>query len=399
MRYSFANCVLDLERHLLERGGEAVRTEPQVFDLLHLLVQNAGLLVSRDRIIDEIWGGRIVSESTISARINAARKAVGDSGRNQAVIKTITRRGLQLVVPVRQEGGGTVLTIPSGDSPEDRQIIRFTQSRDGTQIAYATSGHGSPLMRAGHFLTHLELDWNSVIWRPYLDALGAKHQLVRFDQRGTGLSDATLNNPSLENYVADLKAVADAAELERFPMVASSQGVPIAVRFAAENPDRVSCLILYGGYTKGRQIRNGKHSTSKAEAMQTLVQEGWGKPQSAFMVAFTALFCPDATHEQLRSLVDMQLNSTSPDNALRIRTAIDRFTVADVLDKVQAPTLVIHARDDSVHPLSEGQRLASGIPGAEFVMLESANHLCLPTDPVWPVYVGAIEEFLERHNL
>jgi DNA-binding winged helix-turn-helix (wHTH) protein len=335
MRYNFSNCVLDTERHLLFKDGEPVNTEPQVFDLLHLLVSNAGILVTRDQIVEEIWDGRIVSESSISARTNAARKAVGDSGKEQAIIKTVTRRGLQLVATVSRDNEETSVPPPLHS---DRQRVRFAKSSDGTNIAYATSGSGPKIMRAGHFLTHLEMDWKSLIWRPYLDALGQDHTLVRYDQRGTGLSDPSVSNLDLECHVADLEAVANAAGLVRFPLIALSQGVPVAIQFAVRNPERVSCLILYGGYAEGRAIRDGGQSSGAAEAMMTMMREGWGNPQSAFMGAFTSLFCPGASQEQLADLVELQLASTSPENAGQIRMAIDRFTVLDQLDNVKVPT-------------------------------------------------------------
>ncbi|WP_412050357.1 alpha/beta fold hydrolase [Hoeflea sp. Naph1] len=393
MRYSFSNCVLDSDRHLLVRDGKQVRVEPQVFDLLHLLVRNAGVLVTRDQIIDEIWGGRIVSESSISARINAARKAVGDNGKEQSIVKTVPRRGLQLGTSVSMDREGEPAPSPA---LSDRQRVRFAKSDDGTSIAYATSGHGPMIMRAGHFLTHLEMDWKSLIWRPYLNALGQDHTLVRYDQRGTGLSDPILSNTVLDSHVADLEAVANAAGLDRFPLIALSQGVPIAIQFAANHPERVSCLVLYGGYTEGRALRDGGQSSEAADAMMTLMREGWGKPESAFMRAFTSLFCPEASLDQLADLVDMQLASTSPENAGRIRMAIDRFTVVDQLENIQVPTLVIHSRNDSVHPLSEGQKLASNIARAELVVLESANHILLPGENAWSEWARATLEFLDR---
>ena len=395
MRYWFSTCVLDTDRHLLIRDGQPVKTEPQVFDLLHLLVRNAGLLVTRDQIVTEIWNGRFISESSISARTNAARKAVGDNGKEQAIIKTVTRRGLQLVTPVSTDGADEPEAVPALG---DRQRVRFATSQDGTKIAYATSGNGPKIVRAGHFLTHLEMDWNSLIWRPYLDALGQHHTLIRYDQRGTGLSDREMSSVDLESYVADLEAVVNSAGLDRFPLVALSQGVPVAIQFAARHPERVSCLVLYGGYAEGRTLRDGGQSSEAADAMMTIMREGWGKPESAFMRAFTSLFCPEASQEQLADLVEMQLASASPENANRIRMAIDRFFIVDQLENIQVPTLVMHSRNDSVHPLSEGHKLASNIPGAEFTVLESTNHTLLPGEPAWSEWVRETLEFLERNS-
>lgn len=393
MRYQFADCILDVERHELSLSGQPVALEPQVFDLIHLLVRNAGNLVSQDEILNEIWGGRVISDSALSSRVNAARKAVGDSGREQRIIKTIPRRGFQLIIPVESESTADTGVAPQ---PEIRQTVRYTTSHDGTVLAYAISGSGPKVMRAGHFLTHLEKDWHSPVWRPYLDAIGSHHTVIRYDQRGTGLSDRELRAPTLENYVADLKAVADAAGLERFPLIGTSQGVPIAIHFAANNPERVSRLILYGGFALGRMLRDSDDVADEANALLTLIRAGWGKPESGFMVAFTSVFCPGASHEEIANLVDIQLASTTPDNAARIRGAFDRFSVIDLLEKVRAPTLVIHARNDSLHPVSQGQLLASKIPDAEFLEVESSNHIALPSDPVFQEIVTAELEFLAR---
>lgn len=393
MRYAFSHCVLDIDKHLLTRDGKQVKIEPQVFDLLHLLVENAGKLVTRDRIIQEIWGGRIVSESTISARINAARSAVGDTGKRQAVIQTVSRRGLKLVQPVSTEDtDSTVDPVVIND----HQRIRFAKSTDGTSIAFTHSGKGPPIVRTGHFLTHLEMDLNSAIWRPYIDAFSREHTLVRYDQRGTGLSDPCPPCLDLDCHVDDLKSVVDSAGLERFPLIALSQGVPVAVRFAAANPERVVSLVLYGGYVEGRALRDGGSAASSAQAMMTMLKEGWGKPNSAFMNAFTSLFCPGASQEELADLVQLQLCSTSAEMACLLRNAIDHFDVADDLAKVEVPTLVIHSRNDSVHPLSEGRKLTSSIPNADMIVLESNNHILLPNEISWSEYISETLNFTER---
>jgi len=398
MKYHFANHTLDVERHEFCRDESPISIEPQVFDLLHLLVQSAGLLVSRDQLVDEIWGGRIVSESTISARINAARRAVGDSGKDQKVIKTIARRGIQFVADVEVEEKSKQFDTAdaAGSQKKSNQTVRFVTSNDGTEIAFATSGNGPPLLRASHWLTHLEFDWHSPVWRPLLDALGANSTVVRYDQRGTGLSDRSLRGSNLEDFSADLEAVADAAGLDRFPIFAASQGVPVAIHFAAHYPERVSKLVLYGGYVEGAVIRDANTDNNTSEAILTLIRNGWGQPESAFMKAFSSLFMPTATPEQIDSFVKMQLASASPENAAKIRSAVDRFSVVDLLEKIKAPTLVIHARNDAVHPLKQGQLLASGIPNAQFLQLESNNHAPLPHEDAWGVMISATLDFLSE---
>lgn len=391
MRYHFANCVLDTASHSFARDGALVPLEPQVFDLLHLLAARAGELVTRDELIDAVWNGRIVSEATISSRINAARNAVGDTGKDQRVIRTIPRRGFEMVVDVSGD--------PAPRATDDdmlTQTVRYTASADGTLLAYAISGSGPPLMRAGHFLTHLEKDAHSSVFRPSIEMFSAQHRLIRYDQRGTGLSQTDVGELSLQAYADDLLAVADAAGLDRFPIFATSQGVPIAVHVAVSHPERVSRLVLCGGFAQGRLVRDENYSRDEAEVLMTLVRMGWGKPESAFMSAFISMFCPDASRAERASLVESQVASATPEMAARVRMTIDRFDVVDILPMVRAPTLVIHASGDALHPVSQGRLLASKIPGAEFRLVESNNHIFLKSTPAWDEIMSATLEFLRR---
>lgn len=402
MQYDFADCRLDIKRHELLRDNVAIPIEPQVFDLLHLLVRNVGYLVTQDQMIEDVWKGRVVSDSTLSARINAVRKAVGDNGKDQNIIKTIPRRGFQLVVSVRDSvepngaetsGGQTEINGPTN---AQRQKVRFATSADGTQIAYATSGSGPPVMRAGHWLTHLELDWHSPVWRPTLDELGRDNTLIRYDQRGTGLSDRDVATLDVKVFAEDMKAVADACGLDRFPIVASSQGAPISIYFATQYPEQVSRMIFWGGFSQGWAVRDGGVNANTPDPFGTLIQGGWGLPESAFIQAFTSLFFPGATGEQIKSMVAMQAASASPEMATRLRAALTHIDVFDLLAKIQVPTLVMHAQNDSVHPLSQGKLLASQIADAEFMMVESFNHVALPQEEAWQDMIKATLEFLHR---
>jgi DNA-binding winged helix-turn-helix (wHTH) protein len=374
---------------VFSRSGEPVPLEPQVFDLLALFLRHPGELVDRDQMIEEVWNGRIVSEATMSSRINAVRHAIGDNGTAQAMLQTVPRRGFRFVVPVIAMAGSDAPTPPA--KLNDTQVIRVATSRDGTHIAYATTGYGPPLLRAGHWLTHLELDWTSPIWRPLLDRLGQSFTLTRYDQRRTGLSEAG-TDLSLDTLVDDLEAVADAAGLDRFPIFAASQGVPVAIAFAARRPERVTGLVLYGGYAQGRALRSTEEERQNAEAALTLIRQGWGRSGSAFAAAFATIYLPDGSKEELQNMVEMQLASATPENVVAMRLAIDAFDVTPLLSQVTAPTVVIHAREDSVQPVAQARLLAGGIKGARLHVLESRNHVPLPRDPCWNEIMQAVEQ-------
>lgn len=392
MRYCFGRCELSDDTHELRYDGAPLAVEPQVFDLLQYLVSHAGLLVSRDELVEAVWGGRHISDAAISSRISAARAAVGDDGGRQEVIKTVPRRGFRFVADVEVIGDSA--PAPGLDAPDEQgQRIAFCRSSDGTQIAFAMTGTGPPLVRAGHWLTHLESDWHSPVWRPVLDELDRDFQVVRYDQRGNGLSDWDVDDLSLEAFVTDLEAVIDAAGLDTFDLYGLSQGVPISIAYAVRNPDRLRHLILHGGFVRGRLLRGTAEEIDQGKALLTLITHQWGKEGSPFIQAFASMFLPDGTKEQISSLAQLQRTTTSPQNAARLRAAVDSLDVSELLDKVTTPTLVIHARNDGVQPLDQGRKLAAGIKGAEFVMLESPNHITLEHEPAWPILFDHIRRF------
>lgn len=393
MRYKFGQCELTPAARELRVAGALRPVEPQVFDLLHHLVKEHERVVPTDELIDVVWNGRIVSESAINSRISAARSAIGDDGQRQEWIKTVRGRGFRFI-------GAVTAVIPApaaGEAPESgasgRQRIAFCRSADETRIAYATMGNGYPMVKAGHWLTHLEHDVKSPIWRPFLDELGRHFSLVRYDQRGNGLSDWDVADFSLDRFVDDLEAVVEAAGLDRFALYGMSQGAPIAIAYICRHPERVSHLILQGGYEKGRLVRSAS-DREQGEAIITLIKHGWGKRGSAFIDAFATLFIPGGDREQIDSLVDLQRLTTSPENAASLRRAVDGFDVSAMIAKVNAPTLVMHARDDGVQPLEQGRQLASKIRQSEFVLLESRNHVILPQEPAWRIMFNEIERFV-----
>jgi len=392
MTYKFANCLIDPDKHLFLRDERPIHVEPQVFDLLLALVEKQGRLVTKDELVETVWQGLSVSDATISARINAARKAAGDTGRAQAIIKTVHGRGFQLNVEVTKTEAAPQQPV---SMRSNTQNIQFTRSSNGARIAFSKGGDGPPLVRVAHWLSHLELDWHSPVWRPLIEILEAKNTLYRYDQRGTGLSSRELEGADLDAFTDDLKAVADANNLERFPIFAASQAVPVAIRFAQKYPERVTGLILYGGYAKGRALRKAAQGDIDEETILGLIRAGWGKTASPFVNAFSTLFMPDATPAQLDSFVKMQTETISPENAALLRMTIDRFDVSAILNSVNTPTLVIHAISDAVQPVEQGRILASEILGARYISLESRNHVPLPQEKSWALMMHEVQVFLD----
>ena len=357
-----------------------IALEPQVFDLLVYLVQNRDRVVSKDDLIAAVWGGRIVSESTLTSRINAVRKAVGDSGEEQRLIRTIARKGFRFVGEVTEsakpsEPAAVGQTAPPAAPANPQHEIRFCTASDGVRIAYALVGQGPPLVKAANWLNHLEYDWQSPIWSHLLHALAREHRLIRYDARGNGLSDWNVDDLSFDAFVRDLESVVEAAGLDKFALLGISQGCAVSIAYAVRHPERVSRLVLYGGFARGRRKRGSQQEIEGADAIATLMRQGWGQENPAFRQMFTSLFIPGGTAEQMQWFNDLQRITTSPDNAVRIRRTVDEIDVFDLLPLVKAPTLVLHCRNDAVQPFDEGRKLAAGIPGARFVALEGRNHL------------------------
>lgn len=388
MIYRFGDYALDLRSHLLRRGGEEIALEPQVFALLACLIERRDRLVTKDELVETVWGGRIVSDATLSSRISAARQAVGDSGERQAVIRTVPRLGFRFLPEVAREAGACAAR------PAVAQPLRYCTTPDDIQLAYALAGEGPPLVKAANWLNHLEFDWHSPIWQPLITELSAYRRLLRYDSRGTGLSDRSVEDLSFPSLVTDLETVVEAARLPSFALLGISQGAAIAIDYAVRHPQRVTHLILWGGFARGRRQRGAAAEAAESEAFVTLIRQGWGKEGSTFRKMFAALFLPEATEEQARAWTEMQRLSATPEVAARLREAIDRLDVSALLPRVRTPTLILHSAREEVAPLSEARFMAARIPEAELVLLDSANHLVLSHEPAWPQAVAAIRAFL-----
>ncbi|MBW3619938.1 MAG: alpha/beta fold hydrolase [Actinobacteria bacterium] len=276
-----------------------------------------------------------------------------------------------------------------------RQTIRFCTSPDGVRLAFGLHGSGPPLVRVATWMTHLQRDWDSPLWRHWLHGLADGRTLVRYDERGSGLSDRDVTRFSLDAWVEDLEAVVDAAGLERFSLLGLSNGGAVATAYAVRHPERVSHLVLCGSFAQGRLRRDpSSGARAEAEALLSLIRVGWGQANPAFRRAFTTLFVPDATQEQMTWFDELQRISASAETAARMRLAREEVDVAGLLEQVVTPTLVLHAQDDAAVPFDQGRTVASAIPAARFVPLEGRNHILLADEPAWDVFLRELEAFL-----
>jgi DNA-binding winged helix-turn-helix (wHTH) protein/pimeloyl-ACP methyl ester carboxylesterase len=395
VQFLFGDHSLDIDRRELRRGSALIAIEPQVFDILVYLVQNRDHVVSKDDLIAAVWNGRVVSESTLSSRITAVRRAVGDTGDQQALIRTIARKGVRFVgtvdEPPQQRKAGAAAPLRPTVPPAPRQEIQFCTTRDRVRVAFTEVGRGPPLVKAANWLAHLEHDWQSPLWNRLFHALVAGHRLVRYDERGTGFSDREVPDISFDAFVRDLEAVVDAAKLDRFALFGASRGCSVSIAYAVRNPHRVSRLVLYGGYARGRHRRG---TSGQADALLTLFREGFVPENRSIRQMLKYAIFPGATEEQLRWFNDLQHSAVSPEIAVRLRQATFDIDVSDLLPRVSVPTLVLHCRDDPAEPFEEARRIAAGIPNSRLVALEGPNHLILDSDPAWERLREEIMTFL-----
>lgn len=317
----------------------------------------------------------------VEGKLGVTYRALGEQS-----LKNMPRPVAVYAAEFGSAGGGTT-------TPALRQEIKYCRAPDGTRLAYAKVGQGPVLVKTANWLSHLELDWDSPAWRPLIRGLAHRRTLIRYDARGNGMSDWDVDEISLDAWVSDLECVVEANKLERFPLLGMSQGCAVAISYAVRHPERVSHLILYGGFAVGAKHRNlTAEQLEQLAAMRTLTRLGWGADNPAFRQMFTTQFMPDATKEQWDSFNDLQRQSGSADCAVRYLEAVANMNVVDQLPKVQMPTLVLHVRDDARVPIDLGRQMAAGIPGARFVAMPGRNHVMLEGE-------SAMARFLEEVGL
>lgn len=388
---SFGGFTLDPLRFRLCRSGAPVHLEPQVFDVLRYLVEHRDRVVPKEELLDEVWGSRFVSESTLTTRIKTARRALGDDGDSQTWIRTIRRRGYQFI--------GDVLDVDESPGASHGsavpESIGFARGADGVRIAYASSGSGPPLVKAANWMTHLGHDRSSPVWGHWLDVLAGENQLVRYDERGCGLSEWEVPSLSFEDWVRDLEVVVDSAGLDRFALLGISQGAAVAVAYAVRHPERVERLVLVGGYAAGRAVRATNAADSAAAALDIeLAQVGWGRTDAAFRRVFAMQFYPQGPAAMWEAFDALQCRTTSAANAVRFLETFSRIDVRACAPDVRAPALILHSRDDHRVPFANAELLHQLIPRSRLVSLPSANHLLTADEPAWSIVVDEVRSWL-----
>jgi len=399
--YWFGQYALDADRRQLSHDGRRVDVEPQALELLCHLVEHRGRVVPDKELRDRLGHGQAVSEAALATSLRTARQAIGDSDTRQQMIRAVPPHGYRFVAQATPASPLPVATaaapgVPAG-AEADHEVIRFCRSADGTRIAYARTGEGPPLVKTANWLTHLDLDRTNPLWAHWFDGLTRGRQLIRYDERGCGLSSWDMGSFTLDDLVADLDAVADAVGLDRFPLLGVSQGSAVAVAYAALRPERVSHLILTSAYARGQQIRAGSDAErDAAEVDLNIARAGWRSQDSSFLRYFASQFLADATPAEWDAFAAYQRQTTSPANGLRFLEEFTRIDVSGIAHDVTCPTLIIHARDDARVPVAQALELATLIPDSRLVLLDSRNHLFTADDLAWPTFLTHLYTFLSE---
>jgi pimeloyl-ACP methyl ester carboxylesterase/DNA-binding winged helix-turn-helix (wHTH) protein len=395
--FRFEEFELDPGARELRGPNGPLHVEQQVFDVLMHLVERRDRVVSKNELLDGVWGSRFVSESALTSRIKSARQAVDDDGERQRVIKTLRGIGYRFVAPV-EEVQRNAAAPDSAGSASLNLTIRFIDVEGGSSIAIAETGDGPPLVKAATWLTQVDKDTDdSPIWGHWVRAFSRRYRYVRYDPRGCGLSDRDLRGVDLTRldlWVDDLLRVIDNTGEERVALLGLSQGGPVAFTFAARYPERVSHLVLYGTYARGKKRRGDPKQIEGARLLVDLARAGWGANDAGFREVFARQFVPDAQSNEIEWFNQQLELTTNEVNAPQLEAAFHDLDASDIARDVVTPTLVLHALGDRGVPFEEGRRLAGLIPRSRFVTLDSRNHILLQRDAAFAKFVNEIERFI-----
>ena len=378
-----------VDLQLKDASGKRVPLRPQTAAVLGCLAGQANRVVGKDELMRTAWPNVVVTNDSLVQCITELRRALLDH--EHTIIQTQSKRGYRLV-PSREVSPQAANEV----RPETfRQDIRFATTVDGARIAYAISGEGPPLVRAVHWMTHIDLDWQSAVYGPWIQGLSERYTHVRYDARGCGLSDRGTPPQNMDDEVRDLEAVVDAAGLQRFALYARSQGGGIAVRYAARHPERVTHLVTIGGFVRGFKHRGALTLPPEGQdGFWARLETGWGQDNAAFRQLMTSLTFPGANAEQMRAFNAQQRAACSPQVAGHLGRVHADYDASADLAQVRCPTLVFHSPHDRPVPFGEGCFIASSIPNAKLVPFDSPNHTPLPTEPAFGFVNRLMGEFL-----
>jgi pimeloyl-ACP methyl ester carboxylesterase/DNA-binding winged helix-turn-helix (wHTH) protein len=397
MVFRFESFQLDITERRLSLAGELIPLRGKIFDTLCILVENHGRLIRKDELMQRLWPDSVVEENNLDHNISKLRRALQEGTNGQKFIETVPRQGYRFIAQVHPGSGSPALQIvhlaPEAPSVAEQEVQFFTTS-DGVRLAYTIGGSGPPLVRAIDWLNHLDFEWKNPFRRHWFSEIMGHHTFLRYDQRGSGLSDWKVDDFSFERSLADFEELISAVGWDKFAVLASCQGGAIGTAYAARHPERVTKLILVGAFARGWPPPDSM-MTEQFHAMLTLIRHGWGRDNPAFRQLWTTLFRPDAGPAETEWMNEFQRITSSPENAARMMAEFPKIDVTDALAKVCCPTLVIHSRDEAVVPAREGRFIASRIRGARFVELPSRNHEVVPGEPAWQNFVEEFSRFLD----
>ena len=391
-KYLFDTYLLDVDERRLLRDNEEIRLRGKLFDTLRVLVENAGKLVRKDAFMESVWPDSIVEDNNLDHCISQLRKLLHPA----KYIETVPRHGYRFVAEVMTPKPlGRLVQLERSVQPPDApdQEVEFFTTSDGVRLAYTIGGQGPVLVRTIHWLNHLDFEWKSPLLQQWLSKIMRHNRLLRYDQRGSGLSDWNVSDFSFERTVQDFEELVDAAGLEEFAILGGCQGAAVGIAYAVRHPERVKKLIINGAFANGWPAP-APGARRHLDAMLTLIRSGWGRDNPAFRQLWTTLFRPDADSVESAWHNELQRISSSPENAARMMAEFPRIKILDVLPKISCPTLVLHSRDDGAVPVQEGKLIAARIRGARFVELPSRSHMVAPGDRAWELFVQEFSTFL-----
>jgi class 3 adenylate cyclase/pimeloyl-ACP methyl ester carboxylesterase len=388
-------CALEVQDVLMSRAAQ----DPSHSLQLRIGINLGDIIVEED---GDVYGDGVNVAARLEQLAEPGGVCISGSVYDQIegkIDRIFESRGEQLVKNIAKPVRVLALTTREHASSQMQsnsglqQSIAFCRAPDGVHLAWAKVGSGPPLVKAANWMNHLEYDWENPIFHRIIERLAFDHTLIRYDARGNGMSDWEVGEISLDAWVNDLEAVVAASGVERFPLLGISQGCAVSIAYAVRHPDKVSHLILYGGFALGGRKRSAEER-QKRDAMKTLMRLGWGADEPTFRQLFTSQFIPDGTKEQIDDFNELQRRTTSPECAARYYEVVGNLDVRELLPRVTTPTLVMHCREDRVAPVEAGRAMAAAIPGARFSMFEGKNHVFLQGEPAFDQFFAETRTFL-----